>query len=166
MTLTAVGNLLFLGCPTAVSGFVVPVVIDAVKRQAGRGFAHICEEVFEDQPTFADGDAAASPIFKAMMSGIEASLFHRSPAAVNARLFGVVSVFGDDFAVEASAALGSFCGQVSSVEDRLNTTIAQAQPLAIFFTANDGQSSEAPIREIDETHWIVSHNGGSNVKFQ
>ena len=82
-SLSLIGSLLFSGSPAAILRRVIPVVVDAVKRQMFCWpSAHVCQEVFEGMPATADANAAASVILETFHVGIAAPCMHRLPDAV------------------------------------------------------------------------------------
>ncbi len=93
-----VKRLFAAGCPPAVTGFVVAVVVGpTVERMGWRGFwSHISNEVseansarFHDSPALAHGDPASTPILKVLAVGVRATLRHVGPCVVQGLCFGV-----------------------------------------------------------------------------
>lgn len=84
---TAVRCLLLLRCPSAIRGFVVPVVVDAVKRHAVGPVAHVGKESQEVSPgkrvpSVANGDTAAAVMGVAGITRIATAPQHRNPTAI------------------------------------------------------------------------------------
>ena len=52
-----IGGLLLHRSPSAIAGLVSPVVVDALKRQPRRAISHVCVEVLERLPSFANKNA-------------------------------------------------------------------------------------------------------------
>jgi hypothetical protein len=75
-------------CPSAVSGLVVAVVVDAVNRKAKRLLAHVGKEVFKDLPSFANHYPSTAVMLETLPIRIGASGMHSSPC--NPRLAGLV----------------------------------------------------------------------------
>ena len=75
-------SLLLRCCPTAVSGFVVAIIVNAIESEAGRLFAHVSKEIFKRKPAFADGDTAAAVIDITALLTVAASGQHPVPANV------------------------------------------------------------------------------------
>jgi len=81
--------LLFLNGPSAVSRLIVSVIVDPVKRSAGRPFSHVCNEIPKTfTPSFANGDASGSVMLISAIRRIAASSNHRFVASVKRVLFG------------------------------------------------------------------------------
>lgn len=69
--------------PSAVAGFVIPVIVDAVNGGAGAGpGSHIGVEAREVMPAFAHSDSSAAVVRKALVVGIAASVLHGGPSGV------------------------------------------------------------------------------------
>ena len=82
-SLSLIGSLLFSGSPAAILRRVIPVVVDAVKRQMFCWpSAHVCQEVFEGMPATADANAAASVVLEEFMVRILTALHHVDPCDV------------------------------------------------------------------------------------
>ena len=74
--------------PTAVSGFVVPVVVAPVKGRSGRPLAHIGEEVLEPvrtAPPLADGDPPTAVAVGATIRFGAIAIHHRAPRSIGRR---------------------------------------------------------------------------------
>lgn len=105
----SIGELFFVGCPTAVSRYVADLRVSAVNGVlGGRLWSHVRKKVFKAvQPTLADFDAPRSIIFVADVRRARASLLHRTPSPI---LGGFLQAVGFHFgahclSLEASAAL-------------------------------------------------------------
>jgi len=74
--------LFYAGRPTAVGGFVIAIIVDAVDGHAGGAIAHVSEKFFELLPSFTDGNAATAVITKPRVLRVLAPLYHRRPHSV------------------------------------------------------------------------------------
>jgi hypothetical protein len=145
--------LFFRSRPAAVSGGVTAIDVDAVERQSDRSFAHVGEEIFKDQPTVANGDAATSIISKIIGFGIETAGFHVCPASISARFgsFSIVTVLG--FSFFASAANRS-SSKVAAVNDDFRPAVAVTKPMRMpvrMRKSHYDETTEAKTRDIDES---------------
>ena len=77
-----VGTLLDCGFPTAISGFVISIIINSSNRSAIGFGAHVGEEVFKPEPPLADFYSSTSVIWKAFHMRIKAAFFHFVPCPV------------------------------------------------------------------------------------
>jgi hypothetical protein len=92
---STIAVLLFGRCPTAISRFVVTVVVDAIERVKRTStfarslwtFAHVCKEILKRLPTFANDDAAHPVIRPTQVIGVRTSADHRRPCSVFSRFF-------------------------------------------------------------------------------
>lgn len=82
---SSVGGLLLAGCPSAISGFVVPVIVDSVDGQVARPRAHVGVEDSEVQPPITDLDAAPAVVRVVFVMGVLAASAHRRPDVVLSR---------------------------------------------------------------------------------
>ena len=78
-------GLLFPGRPAAIAGFVVSVVVDAIKRQTAGAFAHIGKKIVERKPPLANGNATRAIPLELSGFRIEAALLHMRPGIVSRR---------------------------------------------------------------------------------
>jgi hypothetical protein len=139
--------------PATIAGFVTAIVVDAANACAGRTLAHVGKEVFEDQPSFANGDASSSIARPTVIVGVGASLDHLHPRAVGWRSFALrnMSVFK---AVRASnspaTATGFFVGLVGrSFVSAIATDEPDRSVKAVHVReAKDGLLSKAQTRDI------------------
>lgn len=121
--------------PPAIRRFVVAIVVDSVKCQAFRRFAHICKELCKGaSPTCAYSDAAAAVVPPADVLRVGAALDHVLPDAVCPRARHVVgapeprsvspfSLFPGDFPQEASARARVACLDGVSAHHHVSTTV-------------------------------------------
>jgi hypothetical protein len=76
-------HLLALSSPTAIAGFVVTIVVDAVKLVSWSWARfHVGKKQREVEPPFADRDSTASIVMETFDLRIDASLKHARPYAV------------------------------------------------------------------------------------
>ena len=89
----AIHGLFFWCRPTAVTWFVVPVVVNSVKRPASRAIPHVCQEILELHPTLANLDPSASISTVQVVLLIAAPVFHGPPTSILRRIaFSMLSV--------------------------------------------------------------------------
>jgi len=84
---TAVGILITNGRPSAISRFVIAVVVDTIKRVVFRTLAHVGKKVIEFSPTFTNANTATTVMFPSSGFGISAPLQHGVPRSVS-RMIG------------------------------------------------------------------------------
>lgn len=78
-----VRHLLLNSRPSAVTRFIVSVIIDSINRVTrSRAFSHVCQEHSKILPLFAYGYASRSVDFMLWVFGVLASLLHPSPAVI------------------------------------------------------------------------------------
>jgi len=114
-------------CPLAVIRLIVSVIVNAVKRETRRLFAHIGEEVSEVTPAITYFDPTATVTQPMIVVRISAALNHRRPCHVfNA------SVINERMAMfKANLATTTFrvtTAKIISLSDRLLATITKATP--------------------------------------
>lgn len=137
LEITAIIGLLFSRCPSAISRFVVAVVVDAVDCESSRFRTHIREEVFKLLPPFANCYSTPAVILEALAFGIATAVKHRTPRVVfvsslSARCVSVSSKHGtDDFSLQASTTSSFSRSQCSTLNNRHATTIAQTGPRSL-----------------------------------
>lgn len=79
-SLASIRCLLFFGGPTAVAGFIVASVVDAIERQPPRrSVAHVGQEIFKGHPAIANGNPARAVVFVTDVVRAIASAFHTFP---------------------------------------------------------------------------------------
>lgn len=141
-------------CPSAIFRFVVSVIVDPIQRPPDRSLAHICEEVREHQPSFADCYSPAAIIPKSTVCSVQTARFHRLPDMINRRVG--VSVFPVQACGHALSALASARRCIAALQRTLANIKAGAthafnarhvDDMALMVGAvtplrNDDQSSE------------------------
>lgn len=145
------------GCdPAAIAGLIITVDIDSVENHAVRGNSHICQEVCERMPSFANSNATTSPICVSMIVGIVASVHHRRPSAISRgrSAFRGMSVSckagAKDLSFAASATFGVPALQILDMDDSLCTAITETTPFRAPFIANNDEIMESLIGDVDE----------------
>lgn len=91
--------------PSAVSGFIISVIVDAVESETRRAFSHVGKECIEAIPLWAECDAATSVVLPLGGLGVGASGFHRFPGA---------PCSGASFPMRSAASSVEFCGIASA----------------------------------------------------
>lgn len=108
-------GLLLWSRPTAVTGFVVAVVVDAIKRMLRRrSKTHVGEEVLELQPPLSDLNAATAVAMVGLARYVSASLKHLRPChMLGAATASVGSWHGGlSFSMKAAAACCVPCRKI------------------------------------------------------
>lgn len=82
---SGIGGLLFAGCPSAVVGLVVPVIVDPVDGQVARPRTHVGIEGSEVHPPVTDLDAAPAVVRVVLVRGVLTASAHRRPDVVLSR---------------------------------------------------------------------------------
>ena len=131
--ITAVLHLLLMCSPSAVAGFVVPVVVDAVQLEFGRGFAHIGQEVLEATPAFTDANASPPVASIGRVGFIQTSSTHRCPYLISRSLrhsMGSLdsTLMGCGFASQTSAASRALIVQILAAYNDDTAALASAFP--------------------------------------
>lgn len=78
-------RLLIWRLPFAVSGFVIPIILDSAKAFSFWLFSHIFEKIRERHPSITNGDPTSTIMFPILTVGIRASFNHGCPAMVGRR---------------------------------------------------------------------------------
>jgi hypothetical protein len=80
--------------PAAVSGFIIAVVVDAVKRMLITGSrSHVSEEGAKIVlPSITDGNAPAAVMFKGFVVFVSASRFHLGPRSIFRAIQGAIAI--------------------------------------------------------------------------
>ena len=151
---TVVG--LFFGCrPTAVAGFVIAIVVNAVKAMK-RAWAssHISDEIDIRCPAFAAGNSATSVSIIASVPWIVAPFAHGAPNSPF-RSFVRFSVYAEKlakcFPSEASARASLPISQGSARTKKFLSAIAFDAPFHMSVRVGEGNQSAEPLtRDIDE----------------
>lgn len=132
--------------PSAVARLVAKVIVDTVKLEAFRTFAHVAEKCRKVvAPLFAHGDAAASVVGVFTVAGTEAASLRAIPAVVRptgAVFPGRVPVFGHSglgiSGLVASTADGSPGRQTVGQDESFGAAIAGASPHKLIVSALRG----------------------------
>jgi hypothetical protein len=146
--------------------FVIAVVVDAVKRQAWRAFAHVGEEVAKIIPPRADFDAAPTPIGVVFKPGVGAALTRAGPAFVSWRHFSIYAMPVlevprlDEFQVITTAGACSAPPKAIAGGDDLIAAIADTAPvgatLAGVHKFKHDKSPKTLTSEVFQRHGISS----------
>lgn len=162
-----VALLLAISSPSAISRFVVPIVVDTVNRDTvSFGFgSHVGDEVLKHLPTVTDSDASTSVVFPISSSGVGTSIPHIRPASVFNESFSPMPgsgstmggvVFGGNILLITTTTGGVIGGAEGRSKNRLlipAVALTQPQRLSIFgatLTGQDDEATNAPTRKIDE----------------
>lgn len=167
-SLAAVPELHVPSGPATVFGLVVPIVVDAVERHAGRAMPHVGKERREALPPFAHLDAAAAVVAESMMVGVPAPLPHATPQPIRRHLGQAVSGVSrrSQFADKTTAGR---CVSGAEMRDRdfhevaanAATTPTDAPLWGSVAFLNDGEAAENVSDKIKLFHpLIVRDNAG------
>lgn len=167
--------------PSAVARFVVSVVIDSIKRQAGRLNTHVREKVSVNHPPFANGNSATSIMVKIFVFWIAAPIFHRPPNLVRClaqKPVGATARAVRDlrFPHQASATAYSLRNQVSASTSFRSSAVAETLPKRISrlvgsLKTNDHQSVKSSPNQVFEFGAVFrkinfSHDGSSPLRLE
>lgn len=133
----SIGVLLVARRPPAVSGLIALRVVDAIDRMiAGRPFTHVCNEVQEVAPFFADGNSSRAVLRIGRVARVLAPAVHGGPCRVRDRsgksmlegassLAGIASKFGFGFVRMLSAkAAGARITKLPGILDVMLSALA------------------------------------------
>lgn len=128
--------------PATIGGFVIAVVVDAIKGVTVWPISHVCQKIGEVTPPVAERDATTSISWIVCDARVQASLSHRAPAAVSAALLTVLCVpmLRDGVRVEASAAPCVVAEQTCRGDECIGSAVTSAVP------DNADRSVGAPVR--------------------
>jgi hypothetical protein len=84
--LGGVAALNFFASPSAISWFIISVIVDAVERRFWWADAHVGKKIIEYFPPFTKGNAASSVVLPAVGFGVSAALFHGCPRLIGSRI--------------------------------------------------------------------------------
>ena len=162
MIAAAVAGLFGRCRPTAIAGFVVAVVVDAVQRQLVRSFTHVGEEVTKavrSLPSVADFDAASTVVFVKSIFGTTTPIKHSLPRTIRRRTslsFAGVSMFRHSdthrFKFVAATRCGVSFSQVLALNRTYDTTIADTSPMSIAYVFDGYKAAKLTSGEINEVH--------------
>ena len=130
-----VSSLLASRSPSAILWRVVPVVVDAIKRQTGRTLPHVGKEILEFQPSLTHRDTSPAVIIELTDIRVPATPQHCSPNPVFGSVTTIVRrepVCGEallhHLRIETAAAFGQAAAQVGDWKDALLTACAATKP--------------------------------------
>lgn len=120
--------------PSAVSGFIVPIVVDSVKSHPRRAWTHILKECSKAmKPAFAHGDSAQDVVCSTDVFPIGNSLFCLSPRSI----FSAFAKTVDEvklcpvFSQEASTTGGASSSEIASIDSLACSAFAETNPSSI-----------------------------------
>lgn len=143
MKLAAVVDLLFWSRPAAIGRGIPLVVVDAVERHSCGWLAHVGKKIQEIIPPFANGYASTSPISKAFVLRVGASLLHGVPSPVSGRGFGRMPVDEIEIAAKASATRCLSLLQIAFGGLFFGPAIAANEPIASTHKRENRPTTEA-----------------------
>jgi len=140
--------LLACGCPAAIAGFVVTVVIDTVDAHAFGSFSHVGKEVCKVVPPLAHTDPSRTILREFVVCGIFTTTNHRLPRIVNrAVALTVLGISCDEpFSVNATAACGFATREALAENCSLVPALAATKPFGLpasglLFASRDHRQS-------------------------
>lgn len=124
---------LFFSCgPSAVSGLVMSVHVDSVKRVAFRwALSHVGQERLKAIPATTDSDASACPLLAILASASHAAPRAPSVAACLSMLSEALVVFSQELGQKAAATLNNAAPNSTSVYDFFGPTVTPKQILSV-----------------------------------
>ena len=125
MTVPPIGHLLSSSCPSAITRFVVTVIVDAIYRLAWRALTHIRQEILKLSPALTDGNAAQSVVG---MRVVNAPIKDAVPYPMRWRPFKAVRFSA--FLAVTPAAINAPLAQMLGEDGLLATAITPAQPVS------------------------------------
>lgn len=153
--------------PAAIAGFVVPVIVDAIERQAGGPWPHVRKEGVERvQPTLTHLDPAPAVVAIVHEGRLRAPRNHRTPRIVLGRLSPLFATAlavnrvsdGVQVGCKATARIDVAIPQVRSASLNDSSAVAVASPpcprASVFDSFDDRQAANANASHVDE---IVLH---------
>jgi hypothetical protein len=164
--------------PSTISGFIMPISVDSVKRRSDGTFPHVLEERREVvHPTVADVNSATAIELPAIVRRVVAARFHGLPRFVGrgwsstAILRAVTVLFGVGISAASKFrtpfALGRILArQRRSAHGDLAPAVAANGPVLelgdMMRKSKDSQTPEASAREVDWSHMmIISYETGA-----
>jgi hypothetical protein len=145
-------------CPSDVARFVVSIRINAVKRETWRAFADLGKDIGEESnkglPPFAYGDAASAVILVILMIGVDTTLMHRTPSAIERMSTFAFGVAMSDVATSETSTRTSVAAlEKMTSNDGLISAVALAKPEYSAFWRSTGlfdcyEKTETVIRYI------------------
>lgn len=127
--------LFFVGCPTAVVGLVVAVVVYSFQRHAGRSSSHIVYECRKGIPRMAYGNPSTSISRICTSRGVSAALSHLFPSAIlrHIKKRGALPARRNAFSLSASAGFCISANQVVMPNNLNSAAIANTFPRAASY---------------------------------
>lgn len=133
--------------PSAIAGFVVPVIVDAIEAKSIRTDAHVGEKILESTPLLIDGDASPAVPVVLLVSRTRTPINHRSPRVVGRRARHQMRAVA--FAHETTAGSSVTAAKLVAVHELACTARALAIPQNSV-ARNDGKFAKYAAGQIDE----------------
>lgn len=146
-----VPSLLLSSSPDAIRFTIAESVVHPLKSQSVRTFTHVCEEILERKPTFADFNSSVAVIF-GIRFPFTAPVLHVKPHVVDSAFRA--SMLSDSFACQFSVKTATgFCvtrPEVSICNNDLLATVAQANTFTgtSIGISNYKKSCESLVNEV------------------
>jgi hypothetical protein len=147
--------LLFRSGPSAITRLVITECVDTVKRLALGPLSHIQQEILERPPAITDSDT--TPAIAGIRSGVgvEAPLYHRSPANVGTRcthgVSAIMSVFNASTTARAAPATQHSIGPSEHVGPARATTAPERVSFQLSVITQYEQSAKRLADEVFKT---------------
>lgn len=156
--------------PAAILGTVGTVVVDPIKRHAGRGLPHVGDEVLERLPSLAYPYSPPAVVFEGLVVGVSAPLPHAAPCAIQFRVRRTVRrVHGNcQFAHKATARRGVSCSKVADGCLNLVSANATAAPSDAILIGpvtfgNDRKAAEDVSLQVQFSHPSIVRNNARGI---
>ena len=158
---SCVSRLLFLCCPSAVAGFIVTVVVDAINRQFARWpFSHIGQEVLKLTPPIAHANAPSAIVLVCPIGAAIADVKHSTPRVPSRRKrHSVCAILGPP---NPRASTGRSVSVVEILHNNVNqrATVAYTRPQRLFgivsAAISNGRQATKPLSRYIEPWLAVS----------
>ncbi len=146
-----VGGLLGWSGPSAITGLVMPVVVDSIERLALRPLSHVGVEVREVQPPITHLDSPRRVSFVPGGATLAASVEHRVPSGVGGGaaqpVCRIQRISGDEGFGDGAAATNSVSpAQVCAGDNRVPAAVAPTEivglSVSLFGHLDDTQATE------------------------
>lgn len=162
ISLTTVGGLFFSRSPATICGFVISVIVDAVKRQFWWAFSHVGKKIDKVAPTITKCDSTSAVIGEFGDLRIKASSFHVRPNSIgfcNSGFMGwsvAMARLRKPFALKASATGCVAARQVVANGNNFGIAVAKTDEAFVFCLG---------MRKSDysQATKTLSFNGGGHV---
>lgn len=131
--MTPILCLLFWICPTAISRFIIAIVVDAIQGCSWWSRTHVRQECFKRIPAITNLNSSSAVIFVSIVPGIQASVSHGRPGSPFSRFtFAMAhgfSSFTGGFISQATTASGFTSTKFIAIDMLEVQAFALAKPI-------------------------------------